>query len=194
VTGKQAGWLLHRAANCLHERGQYQQAWPVAERALRVTEAAVGPAEPEVAWRRDGLGAVLRRLGDLAGAKSQLERAVAISEAALGPDHPDVANWRSHLGSVLRDLGIWREPGHRWSGHLRSARRRLGPTTRMWSPSATTSAACCRPLKMRLLRVQPRLSSVVAALGPCSGMAKAAAPMRDTGLPPPMLSSTYVAA
>jgi tetratricopeptide (TPR) repeat protein len=105
VVGEQAGWLLDRAANYLHERGQYRQARPIAEHALRVTEAALGPADPEVAWRYDGLGAALRRLGDLAGARVQYERALTISEAALGPDHPEVANWRNNLGGVLRDLG-----------------------------------------------------------------------------------------
>jgi len=105
VAGEQAGWLLDRAANYLHERGQYRQARPIAERALRVTEATLGAAHPEVAWRYDGLGATLRRLGDLAGARMQLERALAIAEAALGPDHEDVAKWRSNLGLVLRDLG-----------------------------------------------------------------------------------------
>jgi tetratricopeptide (TPR) repeat protein len=105
VAGEQAGWLLDRAANYLHERGQYRQARPIAERALRVTEAALGAVHPEVAWRYDGLGAVLRRLGDLAGARMQYERAVAIAEAALGPDDEDVAKWRSNLGLVLQDLG-----------------------------------------------------------------------------------------
>lgn len=105
VSREQAGWLLDRAANYLHERGQYRQARPIAERALRVTEAALGPAHPEVAWRCDGLGAALRRLGDLAGARAHYERALEIGEATLGPDHPDVASWRSNLGGVLQDLG-----------------------------------------------------------------------------------------
>jgi tetratricopeptide (TPR) repeat protein len=105
VAGEQAGWLLDRAANYLHERGQYRQARSIAERALRVTEATLGAAHPEMAWRYDGLGATLRRLGDLAGARLQCEQAVAIAEAALGPDHEDVAKWRGNLGLVLQDLG-----------------------------------------------------------------------------------------
>jgi tetratricopeptide (TPR) repeat protein len=105
LAGEQAGWLLDRASNYLHERGQYRQARPIAERALRVTEAALGPVDPEVAWRCDGLGGVLGRLGDLEGARAQFERAVAISEAALGPDHPTVATWCNNLGSVLQALG-----------------------------------------------------------------------------------------
>jgi tetratricopeptide (TPR) repeat protein len=105
VAGEQAGWLLDRAANYLHERGQYRQARPIAGRALRVTEATLGAAHREVAWRHDGLGATLRRLGDLAGARMQYEQALAIAEAALGPEHEDVAKWRSNLGLVLQDLG-----------------------------------------------------------------------------------------
>jgi tetratricopeptide (TPR) repeat protein len=105
LAGEQAGWLLDRASNYLHERGQYRQARPIAERALRVTEAALGPVDPEVAWRCDGLGGVLGTLGDLEGARAQFERAVAISEAALGHDHPDVAIWCNNLGSVLQALG-----------------------------------------------------------------------------------------
>jgi tetratricopeptide (TPR) repeat protein len=105
VAGEAAGWLLARASRYLRGRGQYRQARPIAERALAVTEAALGPADPEVAWRCDELGNVLQNLGELAGARVQLERALVIGEAALGPDHPDVAIWRNDLGRVLRDLG-----------------------------------------------------------------------------------------
>jgi tetratricopeptide (TPR) repeat protein len=105
VAGEAAGWLLDRASAYLQERGQYRQAKPMAERALTVTEAALGPADPEVAWRCDTLGRVAHWLGELTGAKAQFERALEIGEAALGPDHPTVATWRGNLGLVLRDLG-----------------------------------------------------------------------------------------
>jgi tetratricopeptide (TPR) repeat protein len=105
VAGEQAGWLLDRAANYLQERGQYRQAKSTAERALTLTEAALGPADPEVAWRRNTLGRVAHWLGELTGAKAQYERALEIGEAALGPDDPTVAAWRGDLGLVLRDLG-----------------------------------------------------------------------------------------
>jgi tetratricopeptide (TPR) repeat protein len=105
VAGEQAGWLLDRASMYLRERGQYRQARPIAERALAVTEAALGPDDPEVAWRRTNLGRVLHALGDLDGARAQLERALAIGEATLGSHHPNVGGWRNSLGNVLRDLG-----------------------------------------------------------------------------------------
>jgi tetratricopeptide (TPR) repeat protein len=103
--GEAAGWLLDRASTYLRERGQYRQARPIAQRAVTITETALGPADPEVAWRCDNLGRVLQDLGDLAGAKAQYERALEIGEAALGPDHPNVATYRNNLGRVLQDLG-----------------------------------------------------------------------------------------
>jgi tetratricopeptide (TPR) repeat protein len=104
VAREQAGWLLNRASAYLRERGQYRQARPIAERALVVTEMALGPADPEVAWRFDELGLVLHELGDLDSARVQLERALAIDEAARGSDHPAVAIRRGNLDSVLQAL------------------------------------------------------------------------------------------
>jgi tetratricopeptide (TPR) repeat protein len=105
VAGEQTGWLLDRVSSYLLERGLYRQARPIAERALAVTEATLGPDDPEVAWRHDGLGMVQYKLGDLKAARVQLERAVAIGEAALGPNDPEVAVWRNDFGALLRELG-----------------------------------------------------------------------------------------
>jgi tetratricopeptide (TPR) repeat protein len=105
VGGEPAGWLLDRASMYLLRRGQYRLARPIAERALAVTETALGLADPKVAWRHDALGRVFLRLGDLAGARVQFERAVAIGEAALGPKHRQIATHRGNLADVLRELG-----------------------------------------------------------------------------------------
>jgi tetratricopeptide (TPR) repeat protein len=105
VAGEQAGWLLHRASIYLRERGLYWQARPVAEQALALTEAALGPESEQVAWCCDELGQLLRQLGELAGGRAKLERALAIGVVALGPDHPDVATWRGNLGDAMRELG-----------------------------------------------------------------------------------------
>jgi tetratricopeptide (TPR) repeat protein len=124
VAGEQAGWLLDRAATYLRYRGQYWQARSIAERALAVTEQALGPDDPEIAWRRSNLGTVLWDLGDLAGARVQLERALEISEVALGPDHPDRghdprqprrrapgASGGASAGTVVASLGLFLNTG-----------------------------------------------------------------------------------
>jgi tetratricopeptide (TPR) repeat protein len=104
MAGEAAGWLLDRASRYLLERGQYRQARPIAERALAVTETALGPANPQVASRCYTLGRVLQDLGDLASARGQFERALEISEATLDPDHPTVATHRGNLDRVLQAL------------------------------------------------------------------------------------------
>jgi tetratricopeptide (TPR) repeat protein len=75
------------------------------ERALQITEAALGPDHPDVAVWRNNLGRVLQALGDLPSARVQIERALQITEAALGPNHAEVAAWHSNLGGLLRALG-----------------------------------------------------------------------------------------
>jgi tetratricopeptide (TPR) repeat protein len=103
VAGQQAGWLLDRASTYQRERGQYRPALPLAQRALAVTAAALGPDHVDVAWRHDELGRVLHALGDLPAARTQYERALQISEAALGPDHPQSVAIRAALGSLGGD-------------------------------------------------------------------------------------------
>jgi tetratricopeptide (TPR) repeat protein len=105
VAGEEAGALLDRVSDYLRGRGQPRQARPIAEGALVVTMAALGPDDPATGDRHDTLGRILRDLGDLQGARAELERALAIYEAALGSDYPDVAILRSTLGQVLRGLG-----------------------------------------------------------------------------------------
>jgi tetratricopeptide (TPR) repeat protein len=101
VVEQQAGWLLGRASAYLRGRGQYQEARPVAERALRVTEQALGPDHPEVGERCDELGQMLREAGDYRSARQQLERALVIHQAAYGPDHAEVASRHNDRASPL---------------------------------------------------------------------------------------------
>jgi tetratricopeptide (TPR) repeat protein len=105
VGGDETGWLLDRASAYLQARGQPRQARPIAERALAMTRATLGPDDPSTGERHHGLGQVLRDLGDLPRARVELERALGIFESALGPGHLEVAILRGTLAQVLRDLG-----------------------------------------------------------------------------------------
>jgi tetratricopeptide (TPR) repeat protein len=134
VAGEQAGWLLDRASRYLWGRGLYRQARPVAEQALAVTEATLGPDHPEVARRRNPLGRVLQDLGDLEGSRAQYERALELGEAALGPDHPDVAIYRNDLGSVVQDLGDLAGARAQYERALELGEAALGPD----HPTVTT--------------------------------------------------------
>jgi tetratricopeptide (TPR) repeat protein len=124
---ERTGWLLDRAATYLQSKARLHEARELFERALVVTEAALGPDHANVAARRTNLGNVLNDLGDLQGAKTQLERALAISEAALGPDHPAVGTARSNLGAVLKDLGDLQGAKTQQERALETTEAALGP-------------------------------------------------------------------
>ncbi|MFF8534900.1 tetratricopeptide repeat protein, partial [Streptomyces sp. NPDC015532] len=83
--------LLGQTAIYLTARGQAAQALPLEERALAITEAALGPDHPSTAGRLGNLASMLSDLGRYTEALPLKERALAITEAALGPDHPDTA-------------------------------------------------------------------------------------------------------
>lgn len=67
--------------------------------------------EVGVGTRHNGLGNVLRDLGDLPGTRMHLERALRITQTTLGPNHPSLAALHNNLGLVLSrlaDLGAAR--------------------------------------------------------------------------------------
>jgi tetratricopeptide (TPR) repeat protein len=105
VASEEAGWLLDRASTYLLRRGQASQARPIAERALALTIAAVGPDDPQTGERHDALGRVLRDLDDLNGARHHLEEALRILEWSMGAEHPKVAMLRGTYAQVLRRAG-----------------------------------------------------------------------------------------
>jgi tetratricopeptide (TPR) repeat protein len=105
VASEEAGWLLDRASGYLLRRGQAGQARPIAERALALTLATVGPDHPETGERHDALGRVLRDLDDLNGARDHLEEALRILKGSMGAEHPKVAMLRGTYAQVLRRAG-----------------------------------------------------------------------------------------
>jgi tetratricopeptide (TPR) repeat protein len=105
VAGEQTGDLLDRASRYLRARGQPSQARPLAERALSLTQQALGPDHPRVGDRHDELGRVLHETGDYQAAHQQLERALAIHTTSYGPDDSRIGTRQNELGVALHDLG-----------------------------------------------------------------------------------------
>lgn len=85
--------------------GAQPQTRELADRALAVTEAAVGPDDPLTATRLEHV-AHLARLGDeLATARSLYERALHIRERAQGQEHADVAATLGNLAYIVEISG-----------------------------------------------------------------------------------------
>jgi hypothetical protein len=74
------------------------------ERALAISEAALGADHPDIATRLDNLALIYRDLGRPADALPMMERALAISQTALGPDHPETALRLGNLAATYRNL------------------------------------------------------------------------------------------
>jgi hypothetical protein len=66
----------------LRDLGDPAAARPLAERALAIDEAALGPTHPDFAIRLSNLASVLQDLGDPAAARPLLERARRIREGS----------------------------------------------------------------------------------------------------------------
>jgi len=82
---------LNDLANLYRFMGQYSQAEPLYQRALKIREAKLGPDHTDVASSLNGLAGLYESMGQYAQAEPLYQRALKIREAKLGPDHPDVA-------------------------------------------------------------------------------------------------------
>lgn len=75
----------------LSDAGKYAEAIPIAERAVALGEATLGPHHLDVAKSLYELAQLAGRQGRFADAEAPAKRCLAIREEALGPNHPDVA-------------------------------------------------------------------------------------------------------
>ncbi|MGW3913040.1 tetratricopeptide repeat protein [Streptomyces sp. NPDC005070] len=94
-------------ASMFRDLGRHAEALPLEERALAISEVALGSDHPTTGLRLGNLASTFRDLGRHAEALPLAERALAISEAALGPDHPTTAlrvNNLSAIHAVLEGL------------------------------------------------------------------------------------------
>ena len=74
---------------------------PLYERALKISEKALGPNHPDVAENLNDLAKLYFKQGKYNEALPLYERALKITEKALGPDHPSVVRVRKNL-SILQ--------------------------------------------------------------------------------------------
>jgi CHAT domain-containing protein/Tfp pilus assembly protein PilF len=91
----------------LHGQGRYEQAIPLAQRALAIREKALGPEHPDTAESLDDLAGLYRATAAYSKAEPLYQRALAIREKVLGPEHNDTAESLNNLGLLYRDTGAY---------------------------------------------------------------------------------------
>ena len=98
-------WLLHRSAIHLRVHARLDDARPLLERSLQITEAVHGPDHPDMAGRLNDLALILRGQGHAEQALPLARRALQITEAVYGPNHPEVAGRLNDVALILRGQG-----------------------------------------------------------------------------------------
>ncbi|HEY9284054.1 MAG TPA: tetratricopeptide repeat protein, partial [Pyrinomonadaceae bacterium] len=96
---------LHGRATRLYAEGKYDEAVPLAERALAMMEKTLGPDHPGLLSVLKSLAVLHDARGDYPKAEPLHLRAVAISEKAFSPDHPQLAGSLNNLAAHYEARG-----------------------------------------------------------------------------------------
>ncbi len=104
-----SGALCNNLGFLWHAQGRYEQALPYYERALAITEQALGADHPHTAASLNNLASLWHAQGRYEEALPYYERALAIREQALGADHPHTAASLNNLASLWHDQGRYEE-------------------------------------------------------------------------------------
>jgi tetratricopeptide (TPR) repeat protein/transcriptional regulator with XRE-family HTH domain len=128
LPSEHAGRASSRAGWYLTERGRYEEAEVLLERALAIGERTLGPDHLDVAQSLNNLALNCTFRGRHTEARRLHGRALAIRERALGPDHPDVAESLNNLASLHVDRGRYADARPLYERALAIWKRALGPS------------------------------------------------------------------
>ncbi|MGH7166462.1 MAG: tetratricopeptide repeat protein [Nitrospiraceae bacterium] len=108
-------------------QGKADEAIPLYQQCLALTEATLGPEEPFVAIALDGLGRAYVTQGKHAEAEVLFRRAILINEKKLGANHPAVATSLSNLADLYVAQGKPAEAEALYKRALAIREASLGP-------------------------------------------------------------------
>jgi tetratricopeptide (TPR) repeat protein len=84
----------------MSDRGQYDRAIELYERALRIQEATLGEMHADTAGTISSMGSSYSEKGQHDRAIAETERALRICRQVLGPDHPQTLQTQQSLASI----------------------------------------------------------------------------------------------
>jgi len=100
----EAARLLNQTGYYLNNYVQPQQAKPLYERALAITEQVLGPNHPDTARSLNNLAFLYKSQGTYEQAKPLYERALAIMEKTVGSNHPNTKIIRENHARLLENI------------------------------------------------------------------------------------------
>ncbi len=119
-------YVLNKQVIQLYGAGRYEEAIPLAQRALAIREKALGPEHPDTAVSLNNLAELYSATGDYAKAEPLYQRALAIHEKARGHEHPDTATSLNNLAYYHRRTGDYAKAEPLYLRSLEIRERTLG--------------------------------------------------------------------
>ncbi len=92
-------------AEQLRQSGKYDQALPLAQRAVEDSEILLGSTHPLLAVSLNLLAEIYRGKGEYAQAEPLYRRSLKLKEKVFGTEHPEVATSLNNLGVLYKDKG-----------------------------------------------------------------------------------------
>jgi tetratricopeptide (TPR) repeat protein len=97
--------LLNQQVQTLYKQGKYQEAIPLAEKAVELAKRVYGPEQRNTATRLNNLAELYQAMGDYPKAEPFLQEALRIRQKVLGPEHPDTAASLNNLALLYWATG-----------------------------------------------------------------------------------------
>jgi tetratricopeptide (TPR) repeat protein len=104
-----SGTVLHNLAYVYKAMGKYDQAEPLYQRDLAMTEKALGNDHPSVATTLNNLARLYESQGNNDQAERLYQRSLEIREKTLGNDHPKVASSLNNLATLYKSQGKYHQ-------------------------------------------------------------------------------------
>src|SRR5271165_490361 len=119
--------LLNQQVQTLFKQGKYQEAIPLAGKAVELAKRVYGPEHPNTAQSLNNLAVLYRVMGEYAKAEPLLQEALRIRQKVLGPAHPDTATCLYNLAVLYDAMGEYAKAEPLYQEALRIRQKVLGP-------------------------------------------------------------------
>jgi tetratricopeptide (TPR) repeat protein len=119
--------VLNQKVFKLFNEGRYNEAIPIAEKALAIREKNLGLEHPEVATSLNNLAWLYKKIGDYSRAEPLFKKSLRILEKVYGPKHPRVATGVNNLAQLYSDLRDYARAEPLYKRALDIREKALGP-------------------------------------------------------------------
>jgi CHAT domain-containing protein/tetratricopeptide (TPR) repeat protein len=153
---------LNQQVNQLFQHGKYQEAIPLAKKAVEIARRLRSPEHPDTAESLNNLAELYEEMGQYAKAEPLCQEALRIRQKVLGPEHPDTAESLDNLAGLYQDMGEYAKADPLFQQALRVRQKVLGKEHQLTAESLNNLAllyltmgeyAKAEPLQQEALRI-----------------------------------------